>query len=63
MNNSNMGDVDIESDESVDAEEDEDLENELLLFNENQAAIIRNMSLVYSKNSSMQICISPQSAQ
>ena len=63
MNNSNMGDVDIESDESVDAEEDEDLENELLLFNENQAALIRNMSLVNFKNSSMQICISPQSAQ
>ena len=59
MNNSNLGDVEIDSDESVDAEEDEDLENELLLFNENQAALIRNMSLVYSKTSSMQICISP----
>ena len=34
MNNGNMEDVDIDSDESVDAEEDDDLENELLLFNE-----------------------------
>ena len=30
-----MEDVDIDSDESLDAEEDDDLENELLLFNEN----------------------------
>ena len=29
-----MEDVDIDSDESLDAEEDDDLENELLLFNE-----------------------------
>ena len=35
MNNGNMEDVDIDSDESLDAEEDDDLENELLLFNEN----------------------------
>ena len=62
MPSGNMEEAEIDSDESLEAQEDDgDLESELLLFNENQAALIRNMSLVNhhnKNNSSMQIFVS-----